>query len=399
MKVIIIGGGVGGPVLGLALQRAGIDAEVFERRLLGVAERGSWLNFQANGLDALQSIGAAGSLMDSGYEVDTISFITGKGRSLGSLPMAATRPDGLTSRMLSRDMLARGIHDVAIAGGVPIHRGKQFISARYEGDQVVASFDDGSTAAGDVLVGADGIWSRVRTLIDPSAARPRYVPVLNVGGYIPDFRVDVPPGEFRMQFGTRCFFAWMPTPDGGTVWFANPPHPAEPARGELAEITDADWRTRLHALMGRDAGPAHQIIDAAPGPLEGWATYDLPAVQHWHDRRRTVLLGDAAHAVAPSAGQGASMALEDAVELARCLRDGPSVPAALERYVSLRRARTERIVAHGHRSSNEKAAGPVARIVRDAVLPAILRRASRDGGSSMMWLQGNHLDFSRPVVF
>jgi len=112
-----------------------------------------------------------------------------------------------------------------------------------------------------------------------------------------------------------------------------------------------------------------------------------------------VLIGDAAHAVAPSAGQGASMALEDAVELARCLRDAPSVKAAFVGFESLRRERTRRIVAHGHRSSSEKAAGPIARVIRDALLPHIFRRAARDGGESMMWLQGHHIDFEQPVSF
>ncbi|BDZ50304.1 FAD-dependent oxidoreductase [Frondihabitans sucicola] len=403
VKVIIIGGGVGGPILALALQRAGIESEVFEAREAEAEERGSWLNFQANGMDALRSIDAAGPLEDAGYEVDTMSFVNGKGRSLGQLPMAARRPDGLTSRMLSRDALARGLRTLAEERGVTMHYGRKFETARLDPAGVCAVFDDGSEARGDLLVGADGVWSKVRTLIDPHAAIPRYVPVLNTGGFIPGLTVDVPEKEFRMQFGTRCFFAWMPTPDGGTVWFANPPRRHEPERGALEAIDDASWRALLHELIGQDHGPAHEIIDAAPGPVEAWATYDLPTVAHWHDGGRMVLLGDAAHAVAPSAGQGASMALEDAVTLARCLRDVPGgvsgLPVALARYEELRRGRTEKIVAHGHRSANDKAAGPVGRVIRDAMLPVIFRRASRDGGASMMWLQGSHVEFEERVAF
>jgi 2-polyprenyl-6-methoxyphenol hydroxylase-like FAD-dependent oxidoreductase len=201
-----------------------------------------------------------------------------------------------------------------------------------------------------------------------------------------------------MQFGTRCFFAWFPTPDGGTVWFANPPMAREPERGVLAGMDDASWRRWLHDLMAGDAGPAHDIIDAAPGPMVGWATYDLPVVRHWHNGRDTVIIGDAAHATAPAAGQGASMALEDAVILAQCLRDCPGTPSALVTFEALRRERVQQIVAHGHRSSNAKAAGPVGRILRDLMLPILFRRAARDGGASMMWLQGHHIEFDTEIV-
>ena len=397
MKVIIVGAGIGGSVLALALQRAGIELELFETRAAATAG-GSWLNFQANGIDALRAIDAAAPIEDAGYEVDTISFFNGRGRHLGGLPMAARRLDGLTSRMLSRATLSRGLYGILGDRSLSIHQSKRFIGAHYDGDRVIALFDDGSQACGDLLVGADGIWSIVRTLINPNAARPRYVPVLNIGGLIPGFNVDVPPKELRMQFGRWCFFGWMSTPDGGTVWFANPPRPKEPARGELATITDQTWRSELHALIGTDAGPAHAIIDHSPRPLEAWATYDLPSVKRWHDGRGITLLGDAAHAVAPSSGQGASMAIEDAVQLARCLRDLPTIPAALAAYEHLRRARTERIVAHGRRSANVKAAGSIGRVVRDAVLPFLFGRASHDEGASMMWLQGHHIEFDQLVT-
>ena len=94
------------------------------------------------------------------------------------------------------------------------------------------------------------------------------------------------------------FFAWMPTPDGGTVWFANPPLAREPANGVLSGMADGQWRDWLHALMDGDVGPAPSIIDAAPGPMFGWATYDMPVVKRWYTSR-LVIIGDAAHAKAP----------------------------------------------------------------------------------------------------
>src|SRR5215467_12736212 len=79
---LVIGAGVAGPVVAVALQRAGIETTVFERDPAGAGQRGSWITFQANGMDALQAIDAAGLVEKLGYDVETISFINGKGRTL-----------------------------------------------------------------------------------------------------------------------------------------------------------------------------------------------------------------------------------------------------------------------------------------------------------------------------
>ena len=113
----------------------------------------------------------------------------------------------------------------------------------------------------------------------------------------------------------------------------------------------------LTDLFAGDAAPAVDIIQATPGRIAGWATYDLSSVPTWH-REGMIVIGDAAHATAPSSGQGASMAIEDAVVLARCLRDLPETGQAFAAYERLRRGRVEKIVAHGASTSNSKAAGP-----------------------------------------
>ena len=397
-KALIIGGGIAGPTLAVALRRIGMEAEVFEQLPPDADRRGSWINFQANGLDALRAIGLESRVEDIGYPVDTISFVNGSGRLLGRMPMAFRRPDGLTSLMMPRARLFAALADEARRHGAAIRHGKRLIDARSTPTGVVARFADGDEAEGDILIGADGIHSTIRRIIDPAAPAPRYVPVLNNGEYIPDFTVDAPPRDFRMQFGTKCFFAWMNTPDGGTIWFANPPMKEEPARGRLSGMTDAQWRAWLHELMDGDAGPASRIIDATPGPVQGWATYDMPVVKKWHDGSRMVVIGDAAHATSPAAGQGASMSLEDAVILAQCLRDCPAPGSAFATFQALRQDRVEKIVEIGHRGSAEKAAGPVMRVIRDLILPGRFRAAAKDGGEAMRWLQGHHIDFEAKVT-
>jgi FAD-dependent urate hydroxylase len=111
--------------------------------------------------------------------------------------------------------------------------------------------------------------------------------------------------------------------------------------------------------------------------LGPWNTYDMPRVPVWHDDR-TVLLGDAAHAASPSSGQGASMAIEDAVTLGRCVSSGP-LPDALAAYENRRRRRVQKVVAAGKRNGSGKAAGPVGAAIRDAMMPATMRMLYRKG--------------------
>ncbi|GAA4748576.1 hypothetical protein GCM10023328_33670 [Modestobacter marinus] len=105
-----------------------------------------------------------------------------------------------------------------------------------------------------------------------------------------------------------------------------------------------------------------------------------------------VLIGDAAHATSPAAGQGSSLAVEDAVVLARCLRDLP-VPEAFRVFEDLRRARVERVVAAAFRTSSAKSPPPVGRLVRDLVMPVVLRR--RD---PQAWVRAHQVDWDAPVV-
>jgi 2-polyprenyl-6-methoxyphenol hydroxylase-like FAD-dependent oxidoreductase len=90
------------------------------------------------------------------------------------------------------------------------------------------------------------------------------------------------------------------------------------------------------------------------------------------------------------------MAIEDAVELARCLRDLPEIGRAFAAYERLRRDRVERIVAHGARTSNSKAAGPVARVLRDLMMPAILKRV--DSNKSLAWMHDYHIAWDEKVA-
>jgi FAD-dependent urate hydroxylase len=394
-KALIVGGGVAGPVAAMALRQAEIDSVVYEAYAGGADDAGSFLTFASNGLDALRTIDAHHLVLSEGFPTPRMTIQSGSGKRLGDIPLGGTLADGTVSQTLKRADLYRALRDEAVRRGARVEYGKRLVGAETTPDGVTARFEDGTEALGDLLIGADGIHSRTRRIIDPSAPGARYVPVLNIGGYARGVIVPAEPGQFRMVFGKRAFFGYAVHPSGDVWWFANPPRADEPTGAELAATGTEQWREMLIDFFAGDDSPAVEIIRSTPGKLTGWATYDLPSVPTWH-RESMIIIGDAAHATAPSSGQGASMAIEDAIVLARCLRDLPDTGQALAAYERLRRARVERIVAHGARTSNSKAAGPVARVLRDLMMPLILKRVAR--GESLAWMHDYHIEWDAKVA-
>ena len=209
--------------------------------------------------------------------------------------------------------------------------------------------------------------------------------------------VDAEPGDYVMIWGRKCFFGYTVSPDGEIWWFANPPSHAERSRQELRALTTDRLRDELAGLLSADRTPGERIVRSTTGDFPLTNQYDLPTVPTWRNDRM-VIIGDAAHAVSPSSGQGASMAAEDAVTLARCLRDLPDVPKALAAYERLRRERVERIVAWGSRMNNTKKPGPAGRMLRDLALPFILKMAGGPASlEKMAWMYHHHVDWEKPV--
>ena len=394
-SAVIVGGGIAGPVLAMALQRAGIAATVHEAYPAPAGDVGAWLGVQVNGLDALRAIGAERPVLEAGVSTPRIEFRSGAGKVLGGIDALSEDPAHPAGVSLKRSELYRVLHAEARRRGIDVRYGSRVVAARRTGDGVLAEFEDGSAVTADVLVGADGVRSTVRSLLDAGAARPRFVPILNLAGYSEHVPAEAEPGRLTMIFGRRAFFGYLATPNGPTWWFANPPLPSEPRSGELDAVTDAQWRERLRSFYGVDSSPALALVDATPEPLKAWTTYDLPMVRTWYDER-TVLIGDAAHATSPAAGQGASQSLEDAVTLAQCMRDLP-VPLAFEVFERARRQRVERIVAAGWRTSATKSPNAVGRVARDLVMPLVLRLGAARGEDQQSWMRRHHVEWDAPA--
>jgi 2-polyprenyl-6-methoxyphenol hydroxylase-like FAD-dependent oxidoreductase len=212
-KALIIGGGVAGPMAAMALGRAGMDPVIYEAYAGGADESGAFLTFASNGLDALRAIDAHHLVSAKGFPTPRMEIQSGTGKHLGDVPNGGTLPDGTVSQTLKRADLYRALRDEALRRGARVEYGKRLVEAGITPDGgVAARFEDGTEAEGDILSGADGIHSRTRRIIDPSAPGARYIPVLNIGGYTSDVRVPAESGKFRMVFGKRAFFGFHDRP-------------------------------------------------------------------------------------------------------------------------------------------------------------------------------------------
>ncbi|MFD6140224.1 FAD-dependent oxidoreductase [Promicromonospora sp. NPDC060271] len=394
MRAIIIGAGITGPVTAMALQKAGIDAtihEAYQRTADGV---GSFLNLAPNGLAALQVLGIDRHDL-GGFDTHTLALRSSSGRPLTNFSMGRDDAAGTVSQTVRRSDLYVHLRDEAARRGIPVEYGKRLVGVTTLPDGGVrASFADGTTTEGDLLVGADGLHSRVRAVLDPACPPPRYTGLLNTGGYASGVSVDAPDGTFTMMFGKRAFFAHVNRAPGDVWWFANVPQARAATDDELAAWTPDRWRAELTSLFADDDGPATDLIAATPDIAPPWNTLDLPHVPVWH-RGPVGLIGDAAHAISPTSGQGASLALEDGVLLARFLRDHGDPATAFTAFEAFRRTRVEKLIAQAKRTSNQKIPNPLTRVLRDRViLPLVGRAATR---ATRDWITDYRIDWDAPT--
>jgi 2-polyprenyl-6-methoxyphenol hydroxylase-like FAD-dependent oxidoreductase len=350
--VLIVGGGIGGLTASIALRNEGFTTAVFERQR-GFAALGVGVILCSN---AIKSFGALGRGVRETVEADGFRF-TDDFLHREHFHTAEAEAERTASREGPTIEEEFGAPQVAIRrsqllaillrahGEDGLHADRECIGFEGSGEEVVARFDDGPTASGDVLVGADGLGSVVRALFH-GGARPDYTGSASLRGLTPGFELpdDMPEGVTAIRKLTGMLA--VPVVPGSEIvyWSAGTPAPegswphddVEAARSLLLERI-ADWR--LFPEIVREADPT---------TLVAREHRDRPPLPSWGSGRVT-LLGDAAHPMTNMWGQGVATATEDGVMLARCLAAGVGDPEpALRRYEALRVPRTSRIVAASH---------------------------------------------------
>jgi 2-polyprenyl-6-methoxyphenol hydroxylase-like FAD-dependent oxidoreductase len=302
MKAVIVGGGVAGPATALALRHVGIDAVLLERRAGRDPAEGSYFTLAPNGLDALDLLGGLDLAREVGFPTATNLMYGATGRLLGEIRLGVPLADGTVALTAKRSLLAARFVDQAESRGVDVRRGAEVVAVASQDGSATVTLADGERLAADLVVGADGVRSRVRPAIDPEAPAGRYVGLTNFGGITREtpLAASLRREAWHFVFGARAFFGAHPTPAGDVVWFVNVPEP-EISRERRAATSAEDWQRRLLDLVADDAGPAAELVAGGTLELAGDNTYDLPHVPRW-TRDRLVLVGDAAHAPSPSSG-------------------------------------------------------------------------------------------------
>ncbi len=355
---------------------------------------GGGLSIAPNGLAALAVLDAEHVVTRIGTPVTAMVIQSWTGKRLARF--GGTDPDEPIMQFVWRGELYWALHEEAARRGIRTEYGKRLVSVTESPDAVTAHFADGTRATADLLIGADGIRSTVRTLIDPAAPLPRYAGLASFAGKLQDAGEPSTEGAMHMVFGRRAFFGYQVLDDRSGGWFVNLPQKSPQSLADARAVGAEQWIRQLTEVFRGDRTPAARMIARTRpeelllvGPME-----DVPTVSTW-SRGRMVLVGDSAHATSPSSGQGASLAVESAVQLAHCLRDLPH-EQALTAYDRLRRARVEKIIANAARTNSDKAASPIARVLRDLFLPVAMKLLARP--EKMAWQYGYRIDWAAPVA-
>jgi 2-polyprenyl-6-methoxyphenol hydroxylase-like FAD-dependent oxidoreductase len=221
---------------------------------------------------------------------------------------------------------------------------------------------DPLTATADLVVGADGIWSATRRALDPAAPEPAYAGLYSIAGSSEGTAHRGRDG-FNMVLAGRGAFIYLPAPDG-TLWWS-----AQVASAEPPPDPKAVGLAELVPLFPEE--PVAAVLRTATTVTAPTVLHVLAPVTRRHDDR-TVLVGDAAHPA--GAGQGASIAIEDAVALAREVGSAGHLPAALAAFDRVRQNRTGRLARMAAANRDAKTAGPVAARVRETLMPFFFGR-------------------------
>ena len=370
--VAIVGGGIGGLAAALALLRHGIDVEIYEQAAQ-FKELGAGVQISANGTRVLYTLGLGDAIERVGVIVagkEIRLWSTGQTWKLFDLGADSVERYGFPYMMFHRGDLHGVLVDaIRHEKSDAIHLNRKCIGVTQDADSVEIRFENGELARPPIMIGADGVQSKVRACLY-GADRPEFTGIVAWRGLVPRARV---PAGVKMDVGTN----WV-GPGGHVVHY--------PVRGGallnfIGLLERDDWRVESWTVRGMIDEFANDfrgwnadvlaMIRSVDVPYK-WALFSRPPMDCW-TLGRVTLLGDACHSMLPMLAQGAVMALEDGFVLARCLKTYTADPAAaLQRYEAARRERANKVVQGSaenakrfHNPDLAHAAGAAAYVTRE----------------------------------
>ena len=350
MRVLIVGGGIAGMSCSIALKKIGVEVDLIDNdphwRVYGAGitiTRPTWRAFSR--------LGILDELMATGFGGDGIQICAADGTALNHVPDPALDDETIPgSGGIMRPDLHRVLSGRVRAIGIEPRLGITVDRLEEQGDKVLAGFSDGSSGTYDLVIGADGLFSRVRRLIMPDAPAPEYT-------------------------GQMIWRLFAPRPAGihGRHYFLGGPYKVglspvsathvylflleTVAKREI--IPDAELYTYMHRMLSDYGGPLAELREGlnenSPIVVRPLEAFLLPTP--WHSGR-VLLVGDAAHPTTPHLASGAGMAVEDAVVLAEELsRGGDDIEAMFRTYTDRRWHRCRAVVENSLEIGRREQAG------------------------------------------
>ncbi len=315
-RAVVVGGGLGGLAAAVALQSLGCDVEVYEQASVMRREGGS-ITLWSNGIAALAALGVS---VSRPQRIARLVMLDGKGRALLDLDVAAVseRYGHDCINVWRKDLLA----DLSGAFHGAVHYDKRCVGVAARTDSATARFADGTTVDADLVVVAEGVHSQARGTVWND--REKYAGTTCWEGQVHGTWPALPPASILAIATTSTYAMAFPMPDDTVHWFV-------------------DTRQPEHAAGSPDRRSVQERSRTWPDPFPSLAAatpdenlYEIPIFvrrppRHWF-LGRTVLLGDAAHAMGPALGQGGAQAFIDAVALRKALSAAPTLDDALVRY-------------------------------------------------------------------
>lgn len=338
MKIIIIGAGMGGMTAGLALKRFGHQVQAYEA-VRFIRPVGAALSLWPNGIKCLDYLGLHDQVARLGGDMSWMAYAdahTGKYLSQFSLdPLVqevGERPYPVARAEL-QDMLIEEF------GRQDVHLGKRLVKVVDDGHHVTAHFEDGTSATGDMLVGADGTHSTVRDYVLEQPTERRYAGYVNWNGLVDIDESIAPANQWTTFVGEGKRVSLMPVANHRFYFFFDVP---------LPKGLEQDRSTLREDLRGYFAGwadPVQRLIEKLdPATTNRVEIHDIEPFMKLA-RGRVVLVGDAGHSTTPDIGQGGCAAMEDSVVLATTLQTHSlGIEDALHRYQERRNWRVADLV-------------------------------------------------------
>jgi salicylate hydroxylase len=337
-KIAVVGAGIAGLAIATTLRRRGVRCDLYEQTA-ALDAVGAGIQLGPNGVRVLQELGIGPALAERGVAARSIEVRRwDDGTVLGAVPHgeACEAAYGAPYYLIHRADLQRALVSGLPGGGIGL--GHKVTGVVERPDHAELELADGSRAAADVVIGADGVHSAVRGAVVQDA--PQFSGCAVYRGLVPAELVPSFADDPRVLFwlGPDRHVTYYPIAAQRTVHvsavFATPEAGNRRAdRDELVEAF-AGWHPEVRRIV------------SAPATVTRWGLWDRDFPEHF-GTDRLALVGDAAHPMLPFLSQGASQALEDAATLADCVatatEQGVDLPAAVHRYEEVRRPRTAEV--------------------------------------------------------